>query len=104
MLPKKNRLPAFVFRRIYQKGNTQKGEFVVLKSIPNKKSFSRFGFVVSAKVVKKATKRNLLRRRASEIIKSHLGKVKTGFDFAFIFKKNIEFKDQEQEFKKLLDV
>jgi len=104
MLEKKYRLPSFCFKKIYQKGAIKKGKFVTLKFIRTYKSLPRFGIVVSIKTIKKATKRNLARRRASEIIKSMLPKIKPGFDFVLILKKEVGFKEFEEDLKKLFYV
>jgi len=41
---------------------------------------SRFGVVVGLKVHKKAVKRNLVKRRIREILRSNLDKIKPGYD------------------------
>lgn len=41
---------------------------------------SRFGVVVGIKVHKRAVKRNLVKRRIREILRSHLGEIKPGYD------------------------
>lgn len=41
---------------------------------------SRFGIVVGLKVSKRATERNLIKRRIREIIRKSLKKVKAGYD------------------------
>lgn len=52
--------------------------------------FSRFGFVVSLKVSKKATVRNKIRRRLSEIVKVS---AKPGIDLVIIALPGAEKKD-----------
>lgn len=42
---------------------------------------SRFGIVVGIKVHKRAVKRNLVKRRISEIIRKNLAAIKKGYDF-----------------------
>jgi len=48
--------------------------------LPNTYEFSRFGFIVSTRVSKKAVARNRLRRQMSEIIRINLKRIKKGFD------------------------
>ena len=104
MLEKKYRLPSFCFKKLYQKGRTIKGRLATLKLLPNSKEISRFGFVISRSDIKKATQRNLQRRRASEIIKSYLSQIKPGFDFVLIIKKETDFEELNKEIKSLLNV
>lgn len=104
MLSKQYRVPSFCFKRIYQKGKTKKGNFIILKSLENRKSFSRFGLVVSTKVVKNATDRNLIKRRASEILNGSMDRIQPGFDFIFIIKKEADFNQLREELKNLLNV
>ncbi len=47
---------------------------------------SRFGIVISAKVSKKATVRNKLKRQLTEIIRLNLKKIKTGRDVMILVK------------------
>lgn len=46
---------------------------------------SRFSFIVARKEIKRATRRNLLKRRAREIIKEQQGELQEGYDVLFIF-------------------
>jgi len=50
---------------------------------------SRFGLIVSNKVSKKATQRNLIRRRISEFIRLNLKSIKSGYDFVIILSPKI---------------
>jgi ribonuclease P protein component len=51
-----------------------------MKVRENRLPHSRFGIVVGIKVHKRAVKRNLVRRRISEILRLHLPKIKKGYD------------------------
>jgi ribonuclease P protein component len=57
---------------------------LLIKFVKNDLAFSRFGFIVSNKVSKKATKRNLVKRRINEIIRLNFKKIKIGFDIVII--------------------
>lgn len=86
MLKRKNRLP-----KSFSKGGRKlTSEFYNLKISPNGKSLSRFGFVVSKKIDKRATQRNRIKRKFRNCIEKNLGKIIGGYDFLFILKKNIE--------------
>ena len=51
-----------------------------MKMRENALPHSRFGVVVGLKVHKKAVRRNLLKRRIREILRSHLEEIKPGYD------------------------
>ena len=54
---------------------------------------SRFGFVVSLKVSKKAVVRNKIKRRFAEIIKANKEKIRNGVDLVLIALPGTEKKD-----------
>ena len=84
-LPKINRVKNKKdFDFIFKNGKGLKGALFVLKIINNNSEASRFGFIVSGKVSKKAVERNRIRRRASEIIRLNLKQIKGGFDIVFV--------------------
>lgn len=67
---------------------------------------SRFGFIVSTKISKKATVRNKVRRQLKRAVKKFLPKVSSGFDILFLAKRSImerEGKELEREVKKALE-
>ena len=87
MLPRANRLNKQKdFKAVFSRGKTKQHGFFVIRSLPNAYEFSRFGFVVSARVAKKAVTRNRLRRQMSEMIRLNLKKIKNGFDVVLIAK------------------
>ena len=67
---KKNRLKKKRdFEDVFKKGRAVKGSFLFIKYRNNKLGVSRFGFVVSAKVARKAVERNKIRRVLSEAVR-----------------------------------
>lgn len=75
MLPKKNRLQKNKdFERVFKKGRFFKEDFLVLKVLFNNLKNSRFGFIVSSKVSKKAVLRNKIKRWLRAAVLSHLEK------------------------------
>ncbi len=72
------------------KSRGAKNPYLTLKFLKNGLGRCRFGFVVSSKLVKKAVYRNLIKRRAREIIKKNIGRIKTGYDIVFIFSGGLE--------------
>lgn len=81
MLSKINRLKYDRdFRNVFRNGRTLENQFFRIKLLKNKKNASRFGFIISAKVLKKANERNTLKRRLRAISRSLLKDLKTSFD------------------------
>ncbi|MFH1308467.1 MAG: ribonuclease P protein component [Patescibacteria group bacterium] len=79
MLRKQNRLKKKTdFDSVYKKGYTIAGKLVFLKVLKNKTQNSRFGFIVSKKVSKKAVIRNKIKRRLRSIVKNI--DIKNGID------------------------
>ncbi len=72
------------FDLVFKKGKSTYSPFLLLKYADNGLPLSRFGIIVSNKVSKKATKRNLIKRRLREIIRLNQPKIKKGFDFVII--------------------
>ena len=93
MLAKENRLKKKKdFETVFKKGKGFKDNFLALKIAPNNLKTSRFGFIVSQKVSKKAVVRNKIRRRLSEAIRLNLKDIKRGVDIALIALPGIESK------------
>ena len=61
----------------------------MLVSQSPKKQSSRFGFIISTKIHKRAVKRNRAKRLLSEAIFALSPKIKPGFDVVFLAKKKI---------------
>lgn len=87
MLPKENRLSSdFDFRKVRRSGRKYGGplfSFFVLRGDGKVKNPPRFGFVVSTKVTKKASKRNRVRRVLQDEVGSLLSRVRPGVSGAF---------------------
>lgn len=85
MLKNENRLRAEKdFASLFKKGRSVSEGTLTLKFAPNRKSATRVGFVVGTKVSKRATVRNLLKRRLREILRKAMPSIVPGFDVAFI--------------------
>ena len=104
MLTKINRLKKEKdFERIFKKGKSFKNGFLILKIVLNDLEESRFGFIVSQKVSKKAVLRNKIKRRLRDIIQKNIAKIKKGVDVALIVLPGLE-KKSFLETKETLDV
>lgn len=77
----------------------------VVKSTKSDKDLSRFSFVSSGKILKKAVDRNLFKRRGRHILRKLKDKLKNGHVGAFFVKKGLselEFEGLEREIISLL--
>lgn len=96
---KKNR----EFTKVFDKGNSVADRLLVLYTMPNSKTLTRFGFTVSKKVGKAVT-RNRFKRILREICRNHNDNFKTGFDCVVIARPNINgnnYQTIEKSFLKL---
>lgn len=110
MLPRKYRLPLRTeLNRVKERGNLFQGKlFSLLVEKRKDKKPSRFSFIVSTKIHKRATKRNRARRLLTEAIRPFLSEISPSFDVVFLTKKaiigkrSVEIKKELQElFKKV---
>lgn len=72
------------------KGKTISFPNLNLKIAKNGKDLSRFGFVISKKVDKRATVRNRIKRKLRNCLEEKMEKISKGYDFLFIIKGNTE--------------
>jgi len=92
MLPQENRIQKKKdIEKIFKRGRTFKEASLILKTTKNSLGVSRFGFIVSQKVSKKANVRNKIKRRLREIVRLH--PLKTDTDNLFITLPGIEKND-----------
>ena len=81
MLPFDNRLvKRRDFERVYKLGRYIFSGNIGLKFVKNDFKETRLGIAVGIKFSKKATIRNLAKRRIREILRKHWGKIEKGFD------------------------
>ena len=94
MLPKTNRLKRKKeIERVFKKGEGFKEDFLILKMVKNNFKNSRFAFIVSQKVSKKAALRNKIRRKLRELVKVKIKKIKKGRDLILVAVPGLEEKD-----------
>ena len=81
MLPRQYRLTNDKdFSRVYRLGKFFSGRELTLKIVANGLAVSRFGFVVSTKISKKANVRNLLKRRLRALVWDSFKQLPSGLD------------------------
>lgn len=91
MLPSQNKLPlSSELERIQKEGKVFQGRLFGLIVSPREKgSSSRFAFIVSTKVAKKANVRNRAKRLLREATRKNLELVKKPIDGIFLAKKSL---------------
>lgn len=95
MLPKGNRLARRKdFQRVFQEGKGIKENSLTLKWINNNLKVSRFAFIISQKVSKKAVLRNKIRRQLREKTRLALPQIKKGLDVIIIVSPGAEKKEK----------
>lgn len=104
-LPKKNRIVSRIdFNEIYRRGKAVKGSFLFIRTKNNILNFTRFGFIISKKIVQKAVDRNKIKRalslEASKFIKS---KKTVNYDIVVVITKKAEKKVLLSEFVNFLE-
>ncbi|NMC51376.1 ribonuclease P protein component [Candidatus Kuenenbacteria bacterium] len=101
MLAKNNRLRLKKeYDQVFKKGQRYSSPFFNLVIHHLVDSKNRFGIIISTNISKKATVRNLLKRRIRAIIKKHLSEFKDGFDIVIIAKISsvlLSYSELEQE-------
>lgn len=105
MLSLKNRLKKEKeIERVLKKKGSIKSNLFVFKKSENFLGETRFCFIVSEKISKKATVRNKIKRRMREIVRESLPKIKKGFDIVIIALPGIEKKEFKEIKEDLLRV
>ena len=107
MLSKINRLRLDKdFKKVFVEGKTAANRFIKIKFIENQRKETRFGFVVSTKFYKKASKRNLIKRRLRAAAFFLSKKIKPGYDIVIwpkeAIKENQDYKNISDNLKELL--
>jgi len=106
-LPRENRLKKEEdFKKVFKKGRGFTNNLFVLKIVKNNLDISRFAFVISKKISKKATVRNRIKRRLDNVIRVDLPKIKKGWDGIIIVLPGAEikdFKEIEEDINQLLE-
>ena len=106
MLPKNNRLKKKKdFEKVFKKGKIFKENFLTIRNVENNLDDSRFGFVVSRKVSKRATVRNKIKRILRKTTEGSLRGIKKGQDVLIVVLPGLEingFWEIKETYDKLL--
>lgn len=105
MLPKTHRLRLKKdFDRIFKQGKFVSRKFFTAGFTANNLPISRVAAVVSKKVSKSAVIRNSVKRKATEVLRLNLEKIKTGFDIVFLAKPEIKEKNYQEIESAIIDI
>lgn len=97
MLKKENRLKHTKdIENVFKNGKTIAGKLIFLKIFKNDLDISRFAFIVSTKISKKAVIRNKIKRQLREIVRTNLSNIKSGLDIVVVTKPNIIDKNYQE--------
>lgn len=96
-----------IFDNLLKKGKNTHSPLLSLRYMPilDNQPLSSFSFVISGKIAKKATERNLFKRRGRHIIRKLKNKINNGFVGAFFAKSGstkVSFSEIEKEIESLL--
>lgn len=97
MLKKKYRLSDF--KKL--KSKTINSPLFTLKYLESGEKVSKFAFVISKKIDKRAVTRNKVKRQISKALEGILEKITRGYNFIFIVKKEILTKNQGEITKEI---
>lgn len=105
-LPRENRLTKKRdFDIVFKEGKTVKGSFLFIKSKDNKLNIPRLGFIITKKVLSKASARNRLKRALSKTVRIFIKENKeAGIDRVIVVKKTGEEASLIKELANLLHV
>ena len=88
MLPKKNRTDKKLVEKIFKEGKFISSRDLAFKFFITKENIKKISFITPKAVSKKATDRNLLRRRGYFILKKHIDLLPNSISGVFIFNKH----------------
>jgi ribonuclease P protein component len=105
LLKKERLIKTSDFRKVYNKGGSFTSELFVLKILPNTLNLNRIGFSISSRSIKKAFRRNRIRRLFREVFRKNKKELKKGFDIVLVVRKdpgvNFSYKETEDIFLRL---
>ena len=104
MLPKKNRLDTKTVEKVFKMGTFINSQSLTLRFLKEKENLQIHISVVAPKsVAKRATERNLLRRRGYIALNGTISKFPPGFTGVLVFKKPIPLLEVKNEIEILLN-
>jgi ribonuclease P protein component len=103
MLPKKNRLDTKTVEKVFTMGAFVNSPNLTLRFLKKRETQqARISVIVPKSTAKKATERNLLRRRGYAALSGMLSKFPVGFTGVLVFKKSIPILETKNEIETLI--
>lgn len=103
MLPKQNRIQKDLeFQLVFKKSKPVRTENLSLRIFKNPRINSdcvRFGFIISNKIDKRATRRNALKRQLRQIASDLISELETGYDIVTVVHKAFPYPYEQSEVK-----
>ena len=107
MLRKLNRITRDKdFKKIFKRSKKIDTKNLVIRVVKNEtreQKGSRFGFVVSNKVNKRATRRNALKRRLRAAIREIMSSIDSNIDVVILVKSDFQYPYEYQDIKKQIE-
>lgn len=90
MLKKENRLTrSKEIQNVFTNGRTFKMKDFLIKNLETNNEHTRFNFIISKKISKKAVTRNKIKRQLREIIREVIDEIKPSYDIIIVTKPSI---------------
>ena len=102
MLQKQNRLQKDrEFQRVFKNSRPISMKNLSVRTAKNntKESKTRFGFIISNKIEKRATHRNALKRQLRELARGLISRLKPGYDVVVVIQNDFIFPYKQEEIK-----
>lgn len=104
-LPKKEHiLKTKDFTEIYKKGRSFRRDFCILYCRPNGLGHRRIGFSISSRNIKRATRRNRIRRVFREVYRNGRAGLANGIDMVFVVRKDPGKEFGYEDYKRSFDL
>lgn len=88
------------FKKVFRFSKPQVSNNLLVRSAKNGFNFSRFGFVISNKIDKRATRRNALKRRLRSLASLTLNQVNPGYDIIIMVRQSYSYPFDFEAIKK----
>ena len=102
MLPKQNRIQKDrEFQRVFKNSRPFRMQNLSIRTAKNntREANIRFGFIISNKIEKRATRRNALKRQLRELSLGLISRLKPGYDVVVVIQKDFNFPYRQEEIK-----
>lgn len=104
MLPQENRVRKNKeFEQVFKKTKPVFTKNLTFRSVLRRNGETRFGFVISNKISKLATRRNSLKRQLRTISQSLISEIESGYDVVVVVKEDFSYPYKQEEIRKQVE-